>query len=411
VLFDTLLWSRVTKWWVDYGLTLRGWASWYGLLDYVFATGLNRPLFRVVQIPASRTSSKALSESPATFDLKPSGAFYLKPSGAFWIWISVGFFVTHIPFFSGWFALAAALLALSWLGWIGCRVYSSRKDSEAFRNHPTLFRASPFPLRRFEALVWLPAAIMASLGAAIALISSTRGATTTDLECAGDYNLLFTSSPLLVAAIYGIAGNVCGKWLLAVPAIDHWYATLPAPLRPLVDSVTLQPPGFPSATWRSVVDLSQEMTAAAISAAFFSAEVRAAVWRQSGWWVIWYMAPVVAPFIWLMAVPLIPVALPSTASWPLPDKMLLALSAMTWCAWATSFLVFSTSRDFVSPSNRACSSPLSLASTFSHPNRASRRVVVDFFDGQGAKILQLLMLALVPAYFSYAGLFTVVCAK
>ncbi len=214
-----------------------------------------------------------------------------------------------------------------------------------------------------------------------------------------------------------LPGGLCciAYWLLLgrftevldAPALSAWYDGLPEPVKPLVRSVSRTRPPFPSASWRHIRDVSQELNSAAVAMVLFSSGIAGPIWRRSGKCVLIYFAPVVIPLLALFLGPLFVEAIPGSLRIRGPDKLSLGIAAVVWAVWSMCFFLVIGWRDFVGLTPDLGTRHHLLADIVAHNNKEVRRVARDYFVGRGSAVFQVLVLAFVPMYFDYLGLFEV----
>ena len=200
--------------------------------------------------------------------------------------------------------------------------------------------------------------------------------------------------------------------LLMVPSFNlhgltSWYRRLPIPVRRLVWLTTSVPPPYPSQSWRSVNDLSQELNAAGVAIMLFGERGHSPIWKERVR-IFWsYLAPISLPFVCLMLLP--PIAkFAALGGDHLPVR--LAGCAIAWGAWSISFFLHFGNRDFLRlPRFGTDPNPnptLLLADIMAHPNYGVREQAAEYFQRKGKPIFNVIVIALIPAYFSYIGLFS-----
>ncbi len=251
-------------------------------------------------------------------------------------------------------------------------------------------------------MAWLPAAIASMLG----LLVSWRVQWASAPSVQEDF-LLLAVLALVFILFYLLLPRL---WQLKLPAVDAWYAALPTPLQEVVrQSTRLQSVPAPSAAWRTVPDLSQQVQVGGAYEAFFSEDDNERpIWRRSRLYVLWYFSPIVIPFACLLAAPLLWTFWDSAGARAMPahTKLLYGLSAAVWATWAMSFFTVFTKRDFVQPLLLAGRADLRIPATLlPFPHDEVRRAARSFFVGSGAAVFNLFVTLLVPAYATYIGLF------
>jgi hypothetical protein len=300
-------------------------------------------------------------------------------------------------------AAIGALIGAAWSVGLLWKLFWLSKQLRATGNSPALTDSSRYADQRRSTVVWLPASFATFAGAGVALFSAVRNPLTSDRALYGAAEFLVSGFALLL--LYILAYR---KWpgLFELRTLDHWYQQLPDPVKAMVQRATRNAPGIPSSRWRSIPDISQEVHYAGIALALFGEDKRRPIWRRSAKCLIWYFAPIVVPLVALFAAPLVSNI---WSKWPGIDdtsKLLFGVTAFVWAGWSISYFVAMGTRDF----GMALDFPHGqrhglLAQAMAYPNHETRNTAARFFVGSGPTIFNIVVIAAVPAYAGYLGLF------
>jgi len=329
--------------------------------------------------------------------------FRLRPTTSFWAW---NLFSLAICSFSlaehwAWAALGSGLSAL-WVLALLRRLIDPNRAIARLSSSPQLLRHTPFLAQRRSAIVWLLAATVSTLFATLCLVAT--------LGRVERYDRLFGATEFLAIGgvlllVYLLIYRVWPR-LLSVPGLYEWYKALPSPVQPMVRRATESGRIVPSMTWRHIADVSREVHQAGIALTLFDSNAYRPIWRRNALCFFWYFAPILLPAITLFLAPTvfnIARGLPGIDN---ESKLLYGLASITWAAWSVSYFFAIGSRDFgETPTYPAGYSRGLLADTIAYPNKATRSVAADFFQGSGSTAIQLISVALVPAFAGYLGLF------
>lgn len=413
------------------------------LVRHITRFALRHPLF-VVRAPAQpRNFDKAQPNLPAVTGearLLPSIgreddeddergargeklAMRLRPTVALWLWVVLGLLVVSLPLATTYLlSLPGVFFGATWTAWLGARVFALNKRAAALDLY---FAASPYASQRSAAMAWLPAAVACLLGAAASTLSIASKVPT---PSHGQTPFLAVGAVLVV--FYLLMAHA--PWTLKLPGLAVWHQRLPSPMRAMVAASIRKRLVFqPSFVWRAIPDLSREVhTAGTYEALFSEDDYERPVWSRSRLCLLWYFAPIVVPLAALFFAPLLSnlgqavyancvAGLSFLPDWMKPventgllgmdegSKVLLGVASMVWAAWSLSFFLAMGKRDFVVPLRLAGRADLRVPATLlPFPNFDVRRGAQAFFVGTGGAAFNLLVVAIVPAYAGYLGLFS-----
>ncbi len=366
----------------------------------------------------------------------PTARFRLMPTKTYWTWILLGVAVTAAPVTTSLTGATVALvLALIWVWYLAWRLSRFARQRARMTGTRDYFKGSPPDHRRWMTMRWIPAAVVCLIATSFNWWTAQQGDAPTSLweslrwalnlaASGGSDHMarvaaarglnnpphfgfeLMALTALGPIAIYAMALNRRGQ-MAAVPSIDAWYHDLPSTVKPLVDRAASRRNRYPSSSWRSVTDISQELSSAAVASAFFGEYTTAAVWKRSTMYGIYCYAPIIVPLIALFAAPLVAQHAGHYLGIGSPSKLSLGLCVVVWAAWSICFFLAVGRREIVTPAfaPRVGGRPL-LADIFHHPNLAMRMSAArQFVSTPSLGVFSAIALSVMPIYFDYVGLF------
>ena len=330
--------------------------------------------------------------------------FWLEPTLAFWLWLAASILVCSFTVAAHWlWAATGIILSTGWTIVLLKRIRQASRSLRSIARDPDLVPHTPLSDLKRRVLAWLPSAIASSLGSAFALMSATFRAPTNATRAYGAEEFLAIGCALML-----LLALLSRYWqgLFNLPYLSGWFKDLPESVKPLVKQATTIQTRTPSSTWRSIPDVSREVHYAGIAMAMFDEDEQRPIWQRSTLCLIWYFAPIVVPLAVLLLAPLFFNLVRGLPGLDDESKLMFGVASFVWATWSIAFFVAMGARDFMMPLrypegfNRGL-----LADVISYPNRQVRKVAATFFVGTGTTVLQMLALAIVPAYAGYLGLF------
>lgn len=348
------------------------------------------------------------------FDDEPGrrSTFVLKPTWAFWLWIPIGCLIAFLPLLTG-VLIQVVTLAISF----GALRMASEKELQLniqaracgrSINQPSATRYSKVTE---QLAIWRPIAIVAILGSAFGISLALIAPVGTEQHQSSIHpnkvslDLMLWATAAAYSALYYAAAKTA-SWATDIPELSEWYEAQPAVVRKLIRKEVSTSPNYPSITWRSFADLSREINSAGVSAAFISNQVPHPMWRQKTNWITWLMAPAIVPLATLVTIPMIYGNFQSLGFGCLPSKLQFAASILIWSIWAARWFQFEGCRNFSQPETSSSGKQaITLTQAISRIQVDQRKIWKSYFLGQGLVIVQLVALAIAPAYMGYIDLY------
>lgn len=332
---------------------------------------------------------------------EPVGELILRPTRQFWVWTWLGLVLPSVSLNIHWAVpVATAMLSLAVLTLLVRRVrrLSKLEGQIIGQDH---FACTPLSGRRRTAVLWLPCSVAVLLSscccAAWCLTAPVAPVPSTPLSYLG--------VGIVLMGLYWSAIRL-GAMAMALPQLSRWRRGLPIHWRALVDQATRKPPRHASSTWRSIPDLSREVNGTGTAMALFADSHTSPVWKRSSRYILWYLAPALVPLVALWCAPLVVWAGLGATSFLDGSKLAWGLASMTWASWVLAFFCINGIRDFELPEDRSARAPTLLADMLGLPYRETREKASSYFVGQGGAVFNLMVVAMLPAYMGYLGLFT-----
>lgn len=357
------------------------------------------PFFVVKLTPLPASSAEGSQGRPPIVRMR------LRPTSNLLVWVCIGLALISFPLSSNtvWACLGVVLSSF-WLATLLWRSWSLVQRSSEMSGLIDWFQFTPYARARARTNVWLPCATIALFAACISLAENLQERMDAPARMYDHWQV--TGTGAAIVALYLLVYFFPKSTALYLPALDAWYHDRPSSVRPVIDDSTRRPSPYPTRTWRTISDMSSEVLSAGTALALFREDDDRPIWRRSTSSVVWYFAPVLIPLVVLFATPLVFNVWRGSPGMDNTSKLMLGVASFVWAAWSVAYFVAFGERDFMSYLRRSALQPReALANTFAFPNKMTRRVAAQFFDGQGATAFQFLSFVIVPAYAGYLGLF------
>lgn len=372
------------------------------------------PMFRVVgkETPSNENATGAHTKScgSVTF-VNPQ--FRLEPTPTYFGLVSLGVLITAIPLLARttYLGILIGLLLFLCAIWHIVGVFQIGRMRVLLGNESQLLISVPSLKEKRYAAIWLLCLLTTS---AIALLLSIQNA---EYSHGKMINRVQLESVVPVFGCFLLWAVFSVIWTknspsFRLPELEGTYTSVSQTVKEKITKTTKLRAGEPVRNWRVVRNISQEVHFYGQAACLFRSDVEGPAWRHSIRALIWYYAPVTLPLAILIVLPILylnPQLLPFS-TWlsasKIPERFELGLATIAWASWSMPFFIVATERDFAETiGDDNDRRPTTDVQLFPLGEEENRRLLQEHVSGNGRLAFQVLVLALMPALFSYFGLF------
>lgn len=372
-------------------------------------------------------TEEAGGRAPTDHLLKPR--FEIRPTNALWSLVGIGILVTTAPLLARniIFSIPMILGLLYVVYKLARIIHIGERRNLPLRNNTELLLGIPYNRKK----QWYVVALLSSLSITVILGMRTFAEAMQRRELLGvslkydDVKYQFLEIPSLLECdwrifipIFALSAFWCifaKIWMSNSPTfrlkeLEGRYDELSLTVKEKITFITDRKNGGISENWQESSNFTRSIYNYALATTFFSIDYEGAMWKKSMRALPWYYAPVTVPLIIIVLLPIIGIsqsdAYTGIFAYDLPKKQDLALSALTWAAWAVCMFSILAERDFgASPQKITKGRYTSDVEIFQFGDPYNYEVLSTYIEDKGQSTMNAIVLVIVPLLYGYFGLF------